>query len=228
MLTNDEYHDILDTIKAAKSDFRYADEDFVVEAYQISKRSRFHEKEWPKWLQMQKSPTQVNRVYSEASHPNDLILMMAGGVEQPLGDTDWLVMYPNGELTVVPERDFRGFNKVVPIPENPVIPESLPEFEQQFEVVDGKLTKRSVPLRIVDAPAVLTESTYSAPDCIEVEELKEAICKAIEMGRKNGGSSAVDYLISIVAPKIRWCNCAPGLCDGGPIISCRKKSPIVK
>ena len=54
-MTNDEYHDLLDAVKAAKQDFRYVNVDdggatFEVESYQITPRSRFQTEEWPIWM----------------------------------------------------------------------------------------------------------------------------------------------------------------------------------
>ena len=120
MLTNDEYHDILDAIKAAKADFGYVNisEDgtsFEVEAYQISPRSRFQNEEWPPWFNMQRRPDDVNAVYCDASIPDSLVLAMVGG-EQVLSSGDWVVRFKNGDLSVLADSDFKKFSKVVPIP----------------------------------------------------------------------------------------------------------------
>jgi hypothetical protein len=243
MLTNDEYHDILDAIKAAKADFRYANTDsednvFEVEAYQISARSRFENNEWPPWLQMQKRPQEVNRVYCESHSPNDLTLMMSDGSEQPLGPTDWLVLYKNGDITVLPERDFTHFNKVVPVPDAPVIGEELAGFEEKWEVDENnKLIPRVTPLKVegeVVEVVSIDESTKVTPEMIssivsrDYEEMEEAIGEAIDHLQEDQPKPALAALKGIMQKRTVWCNCVPGSCDDSETFGCREKSPLLK
>ena len=246
-LTNDEYHDILDAIKAAKADFRYINIDdeggkFELEAYQISPRSRFENNEWPAWLQMQKSPSEVNKLYCEAGSPNDLTLLMVGDVEQPLGDTDWVVLYPNGDMTVVPERDFTHFNKVVPVPDKPVLPESGAGFEEKFELDENnKLIPRKTPLEpTISEAAIAAAITTGAPlgeitpEMVsnivsrEYEEMEEAIGEAIDHLQEDQPKPALAALKGIMQKRTVWCACVPGSCDDSETFGCREKSPLLK
>ena len=230
-LTNDEYHDILDAIKAAKADFRYANQSedgnvFEVEAYQITPRSRFENAEWPIWLQMQKSPAEVNKLYCESSSPNDLTLMMVGGVEQPLGATDWVVLYKNGDMTVVPDRDFQHFDKVVPVPDSPVVPESAPGFEEKFELDENnKLIPRKTPLTVV--PTIIEEdvSLVTSEDTIILETY---VIDALEMLQNDKADLAEEALVKALSGRVKWCGCSPGKCDKSQTLGCRVESPLVK
>jgi hypothetical protein len=233
-ITNDEYHDILDAIKAAKQDFRYASDNndgttFEVEAYQITPRSRFEDREWPPWLQMQKSPTQVNRLYCEAGRPDDLALMMVGMIEQPLGATDWIVLYKNGDMTVVPERDFTHFYKVVPVPAAPVLPESAPGFEEQFELDENnKLIPRKTPLTVVPDLVEEVEVSVEDEDDLSELELETEVYDAIVLMKEEFYDSALEGLIAAMLARTKWCDCAPGSCSDATRLGCRQKSPLVK
>jgi len=248
-LTNDEYHDILDAIKVAKADFRYASDNgdgtaFEVEAYQISPRSRFENAEWPSWLTMQKSPSEVNKLYCEANSPNDLTLMMVGGVEQPLGASDWIVLYKNGDMTVVPASDFAQFSKTVPVPDKPVIGEELAGFEEKYELDENnKLIPRVTPLEpTISEAAIAAAITTGAPlgeitpEMVsnivsrDYEELEAAIGDCIEMLQDPGDNQAVvlERLKVVMVERTVWCNCVPGSCDNSETFGCRQKSPLVK
>lgn len=230
-LTNDEYHDILDAIKAAKADFRYSSDNgdgtaFEVEAYQISPRSRFENAEWPPWLKMQTSPSEVNKLYCEANSPNDLTLMMVGGVEQPLGASDWIILYKNGDMTVVPASDFAQFSKTVPVPDKPVIGEELAGFEEKYELDENnKLIPRKTPLTVV--PTIIEEATDLAA-ANKDQDLEDDVCAAIGMLQGEAPENALDTLMASMLSRVTWCDCNPGRCKGGDILGCRQNSPLVK
>ena len=243
-MTNDEYHDILDAIKAAKADFRYTSSNndgttFDVEAYQITPRSRFENSEWPNWLQMQKSPTEVNRVYCEADNPNDLTLMMVGGVEQPLGHPDWLVLYKNGDITVLTDHDFRNFEKVIPVPDAPVLPESAPGFEEQFELDENnKLIPRKTPLKVVQTIAeeaidlAISEKPTTDHEVViladEIVGLENVVIDSLDWLQNEKPDKAIELLKEALEERVMWCGCGPGKCDKSQVLGCRIDSPLVK
>lgn len=238
-MTNDQYHDLLDAVKEAQRDFRYVNVDksgsrFEVEAYQITGRSRFDDDEWPVWMVKQKGPSQVNAVYCDAADPNMLVLKQANGIEQPLGTTDWLVFYANGEISAVPDTNFQHFDKVVPVPDRPIPPEMLPDFEKKFELDENnKLIPRKTPLaKDKPVPGIDNlsdpEGLVQAIVSTDAEELTEAVTKAMAMLQADKPGEALDFLKEGMMLRVNWCNCRPGQCEESEVMGCRVESPLVK
>ena len=232
-MTNDQYHDLLDARKAALQDFRYVNVDeggtrFEVEAYQITPRSRFQTDEWPIWLVMQRAPTQVNAIYCDSTSPNDLVLMKSDGMEQPLGDTDWLVLYKTGDIAAVAAMNFEHFSKVVPVPDKPVVPESAPGFEEQFELDEkNNLIPRKTPL-VKDEPVPGLDDLEDqvAPVATAVDDgLTAAIGKAMTFLQD---SEPLEVLKDAMSERVHWCNCRPGKCEQTEVMGCRVESPLVR
>jgi hypothetical protein len=48
-----------------------------------------------------------------------------------------------------------------------------------------------------------------------------------EVGEAGGSEAVHKELKNAIARRILWCNCPPGLCEGGDRWSCRQKSPLV-
>ena len=217
MLTNDEYHDILDAIKAAKADFGYVNisEDgtsFEVEAYQISPRSRFQNEEWPPWFNMQRRPDDVNAVYCDASIPDSLVLAMVGG-EQVLSSGDWVVRFKNGDLSVLADSDFKKFSKVVPIPADPYIPPA-----DNPDATDPRLEKPAL---------TVVESVPEFGQVLNVD-LEDDVCKALDALVAEDLSLAQEILTKAMMKRVTWCDCAPGSCAETKSLGCRRNSPLVK
>jgi len=213
-MTNDEYHDILDAIEVAKADFRYVSVDddgskFEIEAYQISQRSRYQNQEWPPWLKMQKRPDDMNAVFCDSSSPDNLTLALPGG-ERLLSTNNWVVQFKNGDLSVITDGDFQNFSKVLPVPEAPFIPPAdHPDMEDP---------------RIKEVP-ILAAVPDIAPD---VEELENAVCAALQKLASEDAEAAQLILAQAMSERVTWCDCAPGSCAEGPVLSCRRNSPLVK
>lgn len=242
MPSNDEYEALLAARKAAMKDFRYTFTDgsgdsSEIEAYQITASSRFDNQLWPKWLEMQKSPSQVNRVYCESGSPNDLTLMMKGGVEQPLGASDWLVYDAStGDITVWAGGDMDGFVKAVPVPDKPVMDEELPGFEEQYEVDENnKLVPRKTPLKLASDNSNIAEvtdgvvhDTLSAGVLSDYDRLLDEVKEAFDESHRGQDENAFLMLKAIITSRVNWCDCPPGLCGGLEVDGCRQNSPLIK
>lgn len=241
MPSNDEFEALLAAREAAMKDFRYTFTDALgesseIEAYQVTPSSRFDNQLWPKWLEMQKSPSQVNRVYCESGSPNDLTLMMKGGVEQPLGTSDWLVYdAATGDITVWAAGDMEGFAKTVPVPDKPVMDEELPGFEERYELDENNnLVPRKDPLKlapdnsniveVIDQEIHETLVSWPPSD----QRVEDMAVTALRFLRASNTEEATAALVEGLSSRVQWCHCAPGSCEGLDLLGCRVNSPLVK
>lgn len=221
-----------------KMDFRYRDEAGVeVEAYQITKGSRWATQDWPPWLQIQGSSKEVNKVYTESTDPNTLFIHLEHGrfgIEEGA-----YVIHEDGMLKVKGRDDFEAvFTKVVPIPPRNLDPESLAGFERTHRVEDGKLVKLS-PEEIAELPpepvqdatgeAYLSfDGAMPMPLSALTSTLRPKAEIALELMQDGQQEAGMKVLKQALTDETDWCACAPGQCAGLERWGCREKSPLVK
>lgn len=222
----------------AEKDYRWQSDDGIeLEAYKITRGSRWQEKKWPSWLRMQATAKDDNCVYTDASAPNALFIQIDGAQYQ-IADGAYIT-YDGGRLRVQDGENFEAtFTKVVPIPPRNLDPASLPDFEDMHRVEDGKLVKLTPEEIAEKAAAKVTVKALSAtasvtklqPNAMTESDsrIAENAKKAFELLCEGLFSEAETVLRDGLSAEVKWCNCAPHLCDGGPRWSCRRNSPLAK
>jgi len=200
-----------------KKDFRYTLGDIELEGYQITPQTRWLNQRWPSWLRMQRLPDEMNCVFSMSEDTNRLWLALpTGDVELP--DLAWIVKYPDGHMGFVDALAFDEAIKVVPIPAPVVHPPA-----------DGIVDGASV---AVLKPVPSVENVVG--DITEMRNEMMSTIKLLQEGTEQGeglppkAEEALDYLIHAMSKRTKWCNCAPGMCDGEDMAGCRLNSPLVK
>ena len=131
-------------------------------------------------------------------------------------------------FNVVPDSGF-SLEKVVPVPAAPVLPESAPGFEEQFELDEkNNLIPRKTPLKVV--PTIVEEATTMAAETIvdRYDELEEAVGQAIHMLKGDAPENALDVLVEALSSRVNWCSCSPLECLEGERLGCRQNSPLIK
>ena len=197
--------------EAALMDFRYIDDATgrEVEAFQITPKSRWDNVHWPKWLQMQKRPGDLNCVFSFSDNPDVLWISLPTG-EQMIDPLGWIVK--DGEMRIMEALAFdETHSKVVPVPDPPA---PLP-------AADG----------LPDEISVLTVVKPEVADTSdEIAEYRAAIFEAIKMlevETEGSALAALNHLKGGMSRRTDWCDCMPGRCEERDIWGCRQKSPLL-
>ena len=198
----------------AEKDYRYTLGDIELEGYQITPLTAFQDQLWPEWLKMQRLPDEPNRVFRDSGNPNTLWLSLPTG-EVELPALAWIVKYPDGHYGIVDALDFEEYSKVVPNPPPVVHP-----------AADAGVT--ALPVAAVEnVVGDVTEMGNEMMSAIKL--LQEANVETDEMhGLPEKAVEALDYLISALGKRTRWCNCPPGQCAGNNEAGCRINSPLAK
>jgi len=223
-----------------KQDFRWVTPEGVeVEAYQISKATRFLSQEWPSWLQTQKAATETNRVYTDASDPTTLFICMDDGGRYAL-ERNAYITHENGVLRVHSGELFeRNYEKVVPFEVRAMDEESEPDFEILNKVVDGKLGPRTPEeqeekrAEIAAAKAATVNLVVQPVDPGPVTQSQQSNLRpkaeiAFELLLDGDHAAGVGVLKQALADETDWCVCSPGQCAGRARWGCRQNSPLVK
>lgn len=145
--------------------------------------------------------TETSR-YQDKSWPdwlNSRMFMTVNGTE------DWLVEGSE-------ERKIPQYGWLVKTAGGIQIPDAL-AFEEYDKVV------KEVVEEVYDEPE-LHGDPLQDPVLIELKVL-------YEVGEAGGSDAVHKELKNAIARRILWCNCPPGLCEGGDRWSCRQKSPLV-
>jgi len=209
------------TVDPAK-DFRYeAPDGIVIEAYQITPKTRWRDQEWPPWLKKQRLDTDTNCVFTMADKPDDLWLALAGGdIEIPY--LAWVAKRGDGSYYTIEAIEMEEYTKVVPLPP--------PVFHPPADATPGVVVE-------LPTKAAQEHLTNIAADTTEMRgEMMGAIKLLQEVDPEDmpaPAASALEFLKRSMAARTRWCDCSPGQCEGGPdgtqpdIGSCRQHSPLV-
>lgn len=197
-------------------DFRYKLEGQTVEAFQVTKASRYQQKTmWPDWMD---SRWLVSYEHGE-------LRLNVNDVEKVIPDYGWIVKYPDGSISAVSYDVMETADKVVKEVE-PVHPRADAGItDEQLAKVHGlDLPKgpKVVPKHdSYHARQLMTEPTSPAefPELNRLVDIYVLLDPETEAARK---------LRELVAPKIHWCQCPPGQCAGLVDMVCREKSPLAK
>lgn len=223
----------------AMKDFRYRDSgDNVIEAVQITDRTRWQDDDWPNWLVKQQVKGQKNCVYTDAQAPDALFIALNEGDGQ-LGHNAWVIHNSDGSLSVMGEIEFNEYySKVVPVPVPDVVQPADGKTDQEFydsldEKTIEKLGLRDPSTRPqAPRPALVTE--VPVVDEVEVSVLREAMADAVKaLGAaqsKAAGKASLTLQVALETAAeggLKWCECRPGTCDESTKWGCRIKSPLL-
>jgi hypothetical protein len=95
----------------------------------------------------------------------------------------------------------------------------------QAEVVNAMAFEGYVKV-VQEAPAPDPQAQEALPPTNEYSELMSEILVVLELDEADG--DALAELKKVVAKRVTWCACAPGMCEGGDRWSCRQNSPLAQ
>ena len=219
-------------------DFRYTMPDgSEVEAFQITPRTRYQEREWPPWMNSKWLMT-VDK--EEWLNIND--------VETPIPKFGWIVKLPNGTVTVKSWDQMEHADKFVK--EQPVVHppaevdevallqlasrltgKSVEELEQE-QLREGRTARKPPPEPAMAAPektvTIRDEDTYLTVSPEPATDLIEELVDVYSSLADGEDVTARTKLRNILAQRVTWCNCPPGQCAGSDRLGCRVHSPLAQ
>lgn len=79
---------------------------------------------------------------------------------------------------------------------------------------------------------VVEEEPVAADQALHRDPLQDPVLAELkvlyEIGEAGGAEEVHKELKKAISRRVLWCNCPPGLCEGGDRWSCRQDSPLVK
>lgn len=201
-------------------DFRYEKDGTEIQAFQMTDRARYAEKEWPVWMDSRWLMTIDGEQWIDY-----------GGKEIKIPPLGWICSNPDGTITARGALEMEAWAKVVPDPVAVVHPESgagitdaalaaahglelKPDNSNIAEVVDQRvhmeLVKSSVPLAVDGDGSLLTE-----------------VVLAYGLMKDGHVDAGMDALATSCSRRVEWCNCVPGQCANAALMGCRQKSPLL-
>jgi len=222
-----------------KQDFRYRDEAGVeLEAFQVTASGRWATQDWPNWLQMQGSASEINKVYTDADHPKSLFINLEAGrfgIEE-----DAYVIFENGNIRVESGAAFDDrFDKVVPFAPRNLDAPSLEGFENTHRVDENNKLVKLTPEEVAALPPEPNNTDKEVTGHIrnideapvigsQASTLRPKAEIALELMLDGSNAEGILVLKQALADETDWCSCAPGQCANGPRWGCRQNSPLAQ
>ena len=200
-------------------DFRYTMPDgSEIEAFQVTEKTRYLEADWPEWMDSRYFMTIDSE---EWLNVND--------VETRIPEYGWVVNR-GGQITAVDFTVMEKADKVVK-EEKPYHPPAEVD-EEKFLAAAAKITGKSVEeLRMEEVTMPPPEPISNVTEITgqfrnkDYDELLDEVWEALKIS--NATDEALHRkLRTILAKRTEWCNCPPGMCEGGEIRGCRANSPL--
>lgn len=209
-------------------DFRYVLDGEEIEAIQLTKESRYAQKQWPDWLDP--------RMLVTYDHGEQRLKV--GEQETVIPELGWIAKTRKG-VTVIDPFEMEAAAKVVdevqvvhPRADANIRDEDLAkmhDIELPFDHVDELERANKYHPPELGQPAVPDNVTVLSQPSSDRGLLLDART-VFELLRADKVQEAADKLRGSLSHRANWCNCPPGQCNGtvDDTWDCRENSPLAK
>jgi len=198
-------------------DFRYEKDGHVIEAFQLTDKARYAEKDWPAWMDSR-------WLMSVDGQP----WLDYGGKEMQIPALGWICNNPDGTVTIRGAMEMEEWAKVVKDEPLVVHPESGVELTD--DVLAAAHSLKLAPDGQKNKPIDLKPGTLDLSMALPPNDnsVSCAVVTEVFTTLRNGDTAeAIGMLRGVLTERVKWCDCAPNQCIGETGLGCRKSSPLL-